>query len=189
MASNSTLRPLLRLKLAQLLVFLGQERRAVATLRFALAEYPGLQQGWRYLAFLLSMAKENDAAIEAFRTAIGLDPADAETRFNLGFLLQQLGRLAEAAVELEEVTRLAPKLDRAWYGLGLILLEQNQFQQAADNLREAVRLQYFNPNAGYYLSFAYHKLGEHGKALAECERVNSYDPKVGARMRRDFGLG
>lgn len=186
---NSTLRPWLRFRLAQLLTFFGGNRRAIAQLRLGLAEDPRQQKMWRYLAFVLCTQKENDAALEAFAHALRLDPADAATRFNLGFLLHQLGRLDEAAAHFDEVTRRAPTIDRAWYGLGLILLKQNDFRRAAEKLQEAARLQYFNPHAGYHLAFAWHKLGEHDKARAEYERVKSFDPKAAEQMKRDFGVG
>ena len=98
--------------------FWADRERAATELKLALAEDPARQRWWSFLAYLLSARKDNEGAVEAFQTALRLDPGDADTRFNYGYLLHQLGRQDEAAGEFREVTRAAPKIDRAWYGLG-----------------------------------------------------------------------
>jgi Tfp pilus assembly protein PilF len=184
---TGTLRAWLLFQLAKLHTFIGLRDRAVRSLRFALAEQPGLAAAWRHLAFLLAASGPRDAE-DAFLKAIRLDPSHAATRFNYGFMLHEENRLEDAEAQFLEAIRLSPTLDRAWYGLGLINIKRNEFLLATERLTQAAKLQYHNPYAGYYLAFAYHKLGEHEKANREYRRVRNFDPRMATQMERDFGV-
>ena len=61
--------------------------------------------------------REMQLAIEEFRKAIAIDPAQAEVHARLGIVYQDLGQLAEAAVAFEEALKLSPNFP----GVGLLL--------------------------------------------------------------------
>lgn len=182
------LRPWLLFQASRALATLRQIDEAIRLLQRVAAESPSYLPAWRSLGFLLAQSERHPEALAALQRAVALDPSDANTRFNLGFLLDKGGEPERARAEFEETVRLLPSHDRAWYGLGLIQIKDNQFAEAARALGRAAALQYFNPYAGYYLAFAWFKLGEHDKASAEYQRVKSFDPKMAEQMQRDFGV-
>jgi tetratricopeptide (TPR) repeat protein len=184
--SNRT-RALLHYHLSQWLSRFNMDGKAVEQLRLAVAADPECARAWRSLGFLLASRGEQAAGIVALLRALQLNPGDAVTRFNLGFILHSQMRLPEAIEQFEQVVAAAPKNDRAWYGLGLCLQESGDFAKSVVPLEHAARLQYFNPHAGYHLALAWHKLGERKKVDAEYLRVKSFDPKMAAQMNRDFG--
>jgi tetratricopeptide (TPR) repeat protein len=93
-----------------------------------------------------------------------------------------------AIAQYTEVIRLMPSLDRAWYGLGAIYHARRDWPKAIPHLQEAARLQYFNPYAGHLLATAYHFSGQPEKAREEWQRVQGFDPKVGAQIAREIGV-
>ncbi|MDQ3309538.1 MAG: tetratricopeptide repeat protein, partial [Gemmatimonadota bacterium] len=60
----------------------------------------------------------NAAAVERFRRAVQMAPANAYYRNNLGWALFQAGQVEAAARELEEVVRINPRRDIAHANLG-----------------------------------------------------------------------
>ena len=110
------------------------------------------------------------------------------TRFNLAFVLHQMGRHDAAITEFQRTVTDTPTNDRAWYGLGLCLADVGRLEQAVDALRQAAKLQYFNPHAGHHLALALHKLGRADEAREEYERVNSFDPKAAEQLRLELGI-
>jgi tetratricopeptide (TPR) repeat protein len=167
--------------------FFKRHRRAIQEFERALALDPGMLEAWRGAGFLYAQEKESGKAVAALQAAVKLAPDDADTRFNLGFLHHERGELDAAVTQFKEALRLKPLLDRAWYGLGLIYLDRRDLPAAIEHLQQAAKLQYFNPHAGHQLAIAYHRAGEHDKAVAELKRVESYDPKLGAQIAHDIG--
>ncbi|MES1180724.1 MAG: tetratricopeptide repeat protein, partial [Verrucomicrobiota bacterium] len=75
-----------------------------------------------------------------YREAARLAPQNFQARYNLGFLLDDLGRPEEALVEHREAVRLNPKNPFLHEGLGIVLAELNQFDEAMREFTEAARL-------------------------------------------------
>ena len=174
--------------LAQICIFLKQHRRAVQVLEALLRENPDHPRALRNVGFLYAEKDRYADAIAAFERALALSAEDAATLFNLGFALQKVGRHEEAISRLSRAVELNPALDRAWYGLGLSLIHCGRFQEAIVRLTEAARLQPLNPYPRYQLGAAWFKLGEPEKVRAEYRKVKSFDPKIAAHMRADFGV-
>jgi tetratricopeptide (TPR) repeat protein len=168
--------------------FFKRHGRAIREFERALALDSRMLEAWRCIGFLHAQQKHSAQAVAALKEAVRLAPDDADTRFNLGFLHHERRELDEAIVQFKEAIRLKPMLDRAWYGLGLIHLDRGDLPAAIEHLHEAAKQQYFNPHAGHQLAVAYHRAGEHEKAVAEQKRVESYDPKMGAQIARDIGM-
>ena len=173
---------------AHFFAFFKRHRRAIDEFRAALALDPNLVEAWRGVGFLSAQENEPAQAIVALEEAVRLAPDDADTRFNLGFLRHQRGDVDTAVEQFKAALRLKPILDRAWYGLGLIYLQRDELAAAIEHLREAAKLQYFNPHAGHYLAVTLHRSGQHDQAVAEQQRVASFDPKMGERIARDIGM-
>jgi len=56
----------------------------------------------------LMRLQRNEAAVERFRVAIGLDPRYANAHFNMGVVLERLGRPDEALTHYEAAARISP---------------------------------------------------------------------------------
>jgi tetratricopeptide (TPR) repeat protein len=79
----------------------------------------------------------NEAAEEAYRKAIRVDPQRATARLQLANLLAALGKAAQASEELEEVCRLQPEWPDAHYLLGLLYESLGIMDRAEAEYRDA----------------------------------------------------
>jgi tetratricopeptide (TPR) repeat protein len=173
---------------AQCCIFFRRHGRALETLEALLASEPEHQRALSIAGFLYAEQGRTKDAIAALERAAALAPGDPATLFNLGFVLQRSGRHEDAIARMSRAVELQPSLDRAWYGLGISLIHTGRFREAIERLTEAARLQPLNPFARYQLAAAWFKLGEPEKVRAEYRRLKSFDPKIAAHVRADFGV-
>jgi tetratricopeptide (TPR) repeat protein len=173
---------------AQGCIFFRQHARALQALEALLRDQPDHVPARRLAGFLYAEKGWLAQSIDALERAVALEPDNAATLFNLGFALQKVARHEEAIGRLARAVELNPALDRAWYGLGLSLIHCGRFHEAIERLKEAARLQPLNPYARYQLGAAWFKLGEPDKVQAEYRKVKTFDPRVAAHMRADFGV-
>ena len=173
---------------AQCCIFFKQHARALETLEALLREQPDHVRARRIAGFLYAEKGRLADSIAALERALALARDDAATLFNLGFVLQKAGRHEDAIARLGRAVELNPSLDRAWYGLGISLIHGGRFHEAIERLKEAARLQPLNPYPHYQLAAAWFKLGEPEKVRAEYRKLKTFDPKVAAHVRADFGV-
>jgi Flp pilus assembly protein TadD len=76
-----------------------------------------------------------------FETALSLRPDDVKTRNNLGNVLAQQGRHAEAVREFEEALRLNPDHVTAHNNVAISYKKLGRIGEAIAHYREAIRLQ------------------------------------------------
>ena len=79
-----------------------------------------------------------EAAAEAYRRTLALQPEHADARFNLGAVYQAQGRPEEAAAAFEQVLRLRPAHVHAWTNLGAVRYGQGRLADAATCYQRAV---------------------------------------------------
>ena len=173
---------------AQCCIFFKQNARALQALEALLEREPGQQRALSIAGFLYAEQGRTKDAIAVLERAARLHPDDPATQFNLGFVLQRAGRHEDAIARLSRAVELQPSLDRAWYGLGISLIHTGRFREAIERLTEAARLQPLNPFPRYQLAAAWFKLGEPDKVRAEYRKLKSFDPKIAAHVREDFGV-
>jgi tetratricopeptide (TPR) repeat protein len=143
----------------------------------------------RALAYLL-VARGNHAEAERyFHEALRLEPRNAASWFNLGFLYDQRHEPARAIEAFREATRLDPKLDRAWYGLGLCHAALDQHEDAVKSFERVVQLEPMNPHAWYQLGLAHHARHDPGKVKSVIEQLHRFDPKMTRKLILDTGRG
>ena len=128
------------------------------------------------------------ASLQALTGTTGLGAGEAVSWFNLGYALQQGGRIDEAVSAFKAALTRDPRLDRAWYGLALVLMEQSQFHGAVEALERNIALQPMSPHGWYRLAQVWLALGDVDKALTVVARLRSFEPSVAAQLERENGL-
>ena len=81
-----------------------------------------------------------EAAVESFRTALGLAPDFLDARNNLGTVLKSLGRLPEAADEFRAVIALEPSAAPAYNNLGAVERSLGHLDAAESAYSRAIEL-------------------------------------------------
>ena len=103
------------------LISAGELGAAEARCREVLGRYPGDVNMRALLGALLVKMDRREEAENTLRAVILAAPSFAKPAEDLGFLLVQAGRPADALPFLERATRLDPSLERAWFTLGKAL--------------------------------------------------------------------
>ena len=124
-------------------------------------------------------------SMETARSAVRLDPNDAEARVCLGFMLLWQGNLTGAFAESEAALTLSPNLASAHGLMGSVLNWSGQWARARATLENSIRLDPRNPHLstrynavtiGYYLSGDYEAAIKAAKLSIRAypERENDY---------------
>jgi tetratricopeptide (TPR) repeat protein len=143
----------------------GRPQEAIIRLQALLEEEPNSGQALALLAFLLAQQGQSEAAIEKYRQAARLLPADPEVLYELGVLLFEKSDFEEALALFRKAASLNPDFGEAWYSMGLVFMQRGSFSQAVDALLKAVLLMGNDPFAHKALADSYFALGENEKAL------------------------
>lgn len=162
------------LQQARLLFSLGKEEegmhhleQACAGLRARLAEQPNDGKAWRLLATAEHTAERPDAAIEAHRGALAIDPNHLPTLLAISRLLVERGRIDEAMPWLMNALAIAPDEPEVLSLNGCALKAIGEIAQAIDLFRQALDLQPSHLEASMFLGGC---LSDQG-LFAEAENV------------------
>lgn len=119
----------------------NQASEAAALLRNALHIAPERSTIHFSLGLALSQSGETQAAVDAYREAMRLDPADPAPHINLGLILiQQLGRPEEAETAFRHALALAPGDHAATANLGLALQDLGRHEAALELYEQGLAL-------------------------------------------------
>jgi Flp pilus assembly protein TadD len=110
---------------------------------------------------------EWDAAVRAFREAVGADPALVEGWNGLGSALMRQGKKVEAEAAFEKALSLDPGYFAAVMNIGLLRLEEGRADEAASLFSRAAALSPRNPAPRVNLAIAQGRLGR----IAEAEET------------------
>jgi Flp pilus assembly protein TadD len=143
----------------------------------------------------VSLARQGRTAeaLEAFKTAIALQPNFAEAHYNLGKALKDSGKLPDSADSFRQAVQLAPNSGAAWQNLGNVLQELKQPDQAIDAYRHVLSLEPDNPGAHGMLARLLHQTGQieaalpHFRALALLVPNNPEPPHALGVALHDLG--
>lgn len=91
---------------------------AISDLKPMAKQYPNVAAVWFNLAYAYTGMHQNDAALAAYAAAVKLDPKLFQARINMGILLLEMRRPAEALPQLEEAVALKPDDAQAHLYLG-----------------------------------------------------------------------
>ncbi|MFL5257714.1 MAG: tetratricopeptide repeat protein [Rhodopila sp.] len=126
---------------AHALLALHRAEEAAQLCRVVLRGQRNSAEAFQVLGHALSDSGQPEAAIDAYRSALALNPLLPDIRNNLGTALRQANRLAEAEQELRQ----APPDPGALVNLSSVQKERGAFTEAEATLRRALAMAPGNP--------------------------------------------
>ena len=108
---------------------------------------------------------EPDAAREAYERALGLDPELADAHVNLGCVLHDAGKLADAEVHYRAALARRPDDAVAWFDLGVVLEDQERLADARGAYASSLGCDPACADAHYNLARMHDRLGDPAAAL------------------------
>jgi len=184
--------PLNRLLLKTRALFglmLGRRDAAEADFSALLARWPDDAHALASRSHLRAQSGRRDEAIADAERLLQAHPErSAGDWFNLGFLLEQADRLADAEAAFHRALGLDPKLDRGWYGLGLVLIRLGRHDEAAGALQRNTELQPMSPYGWYQLARVQLERRQPDEARRIISHLKGFEPKVAEQLERETGL-
>lgn len=168
---------------------LGLSDRAL-TIWQALIDDHGLRLEWvSSRAHLLAQSDRLREALTDYDWLTRQPGCQASDWFNLGFLLEQAQRHAEACEAFRQALTLNPELDRAWFGMGLCLHRLGRHDEAIQALTRNTELQPMSPHGWVELARIHEQRQEPDEVLKIIRHLNGFEPKVAAELMRETGIG
>jgi predicted Zn-dependent protease len=170
------------------LVF-GRTKQAETVFDEMLRRWPGDAYALSSRSHVRAQAGRRDEAIADQQALVAARPdRSAADWFNLAYLFEEAGRLAEAEPAFRRALALDPKLDRAWYGLGLVLIRLQRADEAVAALKQNTKLQPMSPYGWYQLARVQFDRHEPEEARKIIRHLKGFEPKVAAQLERETGL-
>jgi tetratricopeptide (TPR) repeat protein len=164
-----------------------QPAKALQAYRLSLAQGARYPEALRNMAFIHASQQRFAEAEQLFGEALPLDPDDAQTHFNLGYVRDKLGRHEAAIQSFKEAVKLNPALDRAWYGMGMALAAQGRHADAVDAFGTAAQLQPMSAPVWLQLGMACHHAHNPERVREVILHLNRFDPVMARQLIRDTG--
>jgi len=123
---------------------------------------------------------DREGAADCYREAIALDPGYPEAFNNLGIVLHQLGRLADAETALRRALALRPAFAAASLNLGNLLGDQERFAEAESAYRDALAMQPDYASAWLARGDLYRRTERLEPAIECCRQALNIDPLLAA---------
>ena len=115
-------------------------------------QYPRAFVLWNILGAANQGLERVEAASEAFKNVIELNPTLADGHNNLGVTLQDQGKLDEAIASYQKALSLKPDYSAAYNNMGRALQQQGKFEGAIDSYQKALSLKPDHAEAHRHLS-------------------------------------
>ena len=170
-------------------LLVGRRQAAREAFDAMLRRWPADAYALASRAHLRAELGDRAGAIADGQALVAAHPArSAADWFNLAFLLEADGQLAEAEAAFRRAVELDAKLDRAWYGLGLVLIRQHRFDEAVAALKRNTELQPMSPYGWYQLARVHVDRQQPDEAAKIIRHLEGFEPKVAAQLKRETGL-
>jgi Flp pilus assembly protein TadD len=175
---------------AEALEVQGKTADAIAEYREVLAMDPRLPGIHYHLGRLLLAGERDSAALDAahkqFEEELRINPADADSEYELGEMARQARKWNEAIEHFGRAAKVDPHFPQALIGLGKSLVSAGRAAEAVAPLEKAVQLAPADPVAHYQLSFAYLRVGREEdakKQLALYREAHARQERVSQAIR------
>ncbi|HEX9427845.1 MAG TPA: tetratricopeptide repeat protein [Candidatus Polarisedimenticolia bacterium] len=117
-----------------------------------------------------------EAALEAFRQAVTLEPEFAEAHNNLGLVHSRLGQDKEAVEAFQKALKLDPKMGEVYNNLGFLYHTTSQFERAVQMFGQAIQSTADSSVAYTNLGNTFYKMKQPEKAVEAWQRALELDP-------------
>lgn len=149
---------------------------AISDLKPLAKRYPTVAAVWFDLAYAYTGLHRNEAAVDAYRTTIKLDPNLYPARINLGILLLEMKRPADAVPQLKKAVALKPGDARAHLYLGRAEALAGDAGSGSE-LKEAAKLEPDSPETWLALGQRAFKQRDYESAQKDFAK-SAEDPKL-----------
>jgi tetratricopeptide (TPR) repeat protein len=156
-----------RYYLAHIYLDLGRYERAREELDAALADAPRNAQVLTLLGEVERLLRNPKRSLDVLKLALTIDASSAQAHYYVGLTLLDLGRAAEAIVELERVVRTGEKRAEVYLSLGAAYLESGRLDEGLEILSRATQIDAARPDIRLQLARAYRLKGMLDKADAQ----------------------
>ena len=153
-----------------------QYARAVTLLKRVVELEPTHRSAWTNLGRAYMGLHQTDAAIDAFRTQIGINAYDMHAYNNLGFAYRSQQKFDEAEAAFLKQLEIDPLDKYAHESLAEMYLEQHKYKAAAPELEKAIALSPQNAHLRVRLGEAFLSLRDADGARASFTRAVELDP-------------
>lgn len=147
---------------------MAQEAAAKAKQRQALMN----AEEWFELGSEIEIGSPDDA-IDAYRRAIDLDETHTDAHVNLGRLLHEKQKLAEAERHYRAALQHDPQSVIAAFNLGVVLEDAGRYRDAVLAYRRAIEIDETFPDAHYNIAQLYERLGEKTDAFRHLKQFRN----------------
>ena len=161
----------------------GDLASALLDVQKGLRDQPRSVTGLNLLGIALAQQGKNERALEAFKTALNINPRFVATRNDLGKLYLVLKQPELAELQFRAALREAPADRDANYSLGVLLLSRGRASEAVRCFR---RIQPPDPDTLFNLVRAYLNAGETGAGLRTAALLSKQEKDD---VRVHFSLG
>jgi tetratricopeptide (TPR) repeat protein len=168
--------PLLGYAYAESLMKTGDSDSGIAHLRTIEQDHPDMAVVHRAMGEALSGQKKYADAEAEFRTAIHLNPADADAKYDWSLALLALGKTDDAQALLSAMTAERVKIPDAYYQLGKLQLEHGDIKTAIENLEAAAKMTPVNDTVHRDLAEAYRRDARPEDAAREMKQYEASQP-------------
>lgn len=153
-------------------------RAAEGHLRTVIEAFPSDAKANAILGLVLDRQGRLHEAIEAWRCAFVLDPANVDHRVGLAIALSTAGRHREAIPHFERVVAERPRQSEAQVNLGLALRESGELERAANAFRLAAALRPRSARVLVDLGITFRRMGRMEEALESYDRALELEPDL-----------
>lgn len=143
---------------------------------------------WKQLSIIYLKLKRIRESKDAAKTALCLDPNDAEGWIVLGNAEYDLGEINNAISSYKRAVDIKPNSSISWTNIGNCFLKLGNYDQAIKFFLHSIRLE-SNSEAFYNLGVAYGRVGDFAKALIAYNRLLEIDPQhVQGQLNKGLAL-
>ncbi len=144
--------------------------------RSVLVQFPDSEIANRLLLHTLLDQRRASEALEYAQRCVKIDPEQDDAHFDLGSVLDRLGRLQEAVAEYEQAVRINPGFAEAYVNMGSAFLQMGRPQEAIGQYEAALRINPDYPEAHNNLGAIFQRQGKLLEAVAEYEQAVRINP-------------